>query len=179
MGPTRPALASPLVRSETGHMKNREAGFTTLELVTTLVIISILTIMTMPALWGAVQAALGANQVRGAAEQVAASIEQTRAYAVMQSCTYRATFPGNNQVRIGPAPGGNCLGGAPGEGPTQLIHNASLSPQGGPDGGCGGTWCIWYDSTGTSSGGSLVVAQGSNQRTVTVTVAGRVQVLPP
>ncbi len=164
---------------ENRHMNHQEAGFTTLEIVATLVVISILTILTMPSLWGAVQAAIGVNQVKGAAEQVARSIEQTRAYAVMQSCTYRVTFPGTNQVQIGPVPGGNCVGTAPTEGPTQLINNGTVSPVGGADGGCGGPWCIWYDSTGTSSGGDIIVTPGSNQKTVRVNVAGLVRVTTP
>ncbi len=159
-------------------MREREAGFTALELVVTFVIIGIVTFAVIPTLvnvWGA----LAVNQTKGAAEQVASAIEQTRAYAILQSAQYRVRFPAANQVQIDCSPAGQCPDGAPGEGPTRLVNNGVVTTQGGVDADCGGDWCIWFKSTGTSIAKSIIVNAGPNQRTVTVTVAGRVRVTVP
>jgi type II secretory pathway pseudopilin PulG len=159
-------------------MREREAGFTALELVVTLVIIAVVTIAVIPTLAN-VWADLAVNRTKGAAEQVASAIEQTRAYAILQSCIYRVRFPGNAQFQIIPDPG-TCATDALGEGPTQIVNNGLVAPQGGADGGCGGGgWCVWFNSTGNSSGGTIGVNPGNEPRTVRVTVAGRVRVTVP
>ncbi len=170
-------------------MREREAGFTSVEAAVTLVIIAVVTIAVIPTLAN-VWADLAVNRSKGAAEQVASAIEQTRAYAILQSCIYRVRFPGNANVQITPdaatcacpvvGPGCPVTALAPQEGPTAIVNNGLVAPQGGADGGCGGGgWCVWFDSTGKSSGGTIAVNPGNEPRTVTVTVAGRVRVCPP
>ena len=158
-------------------MRHTESGFTAIELIVVILIIGLVAFMAIP-LMANVLDALDVSKAKGAAEQVASAIEQTRAYAILQSCTYRVAFPGNNQFQISPDPG-TCATSATGEGPTPLANNGQVTPQGGTDGGCGGGWCIWFNSTGTSIAKSIIVNAGPDQRTVTVTVAGRVQVTVP
>ncbi len=158
-------------------MREREVGFTSVEAAVTLVIIAVVTIAVIPTLAN-VWADLAVNRSKGAAEQVASAIEQTRAYAILQSAQYRVRFPAN-RVQIDCFPVAQCPDLAPGEGPTDLVNNGQVSPQGGTDGLCGGEWCIWFNSTGTSIAKSIIVNPGPDQRTVTVTVAGRVRVTVP
>ena len=159
-------------------MREREAGFSGIEVVVTLVIVAIVAIAVIPTL-ADVWADLAVNRTKGAAEQVASAIEQTRARAILQSCMYQVTFPGNSQIRIIPDPG-TCSIDATGEGPTPIANQGQVAPQGGADGLCsGGVWCVWFNSTGNSSGGTIGVNPGYQPRTVTVTVAGRVRVTTP
>lgn len=146
-----------------------EAGFTSIELMITIAIMGVLALAITPILGNA----LLVGRARGAAEQVAAAIQQTRATAISQSCTYQVTFPGNNAYWIEPENvANNCVGGAPTEGPAALIHNATVALQ-------GGITEFAFTATGTSTGGTILVNSGTpEQRTVTVTLAGRIQVTP-
>ncbi len=155
-----------------------QRGFSTVEFIITVLIVAITVAVVIPNIAN-VFAALGVNQTKGAAEQVASAIEQTRAYAILQSAQYRMRLPGANQVQIDCFPVGQCPDLAPGEGPTRLVNNGVVATQGGVDAGCGGDWCIWFKSTGTSIAKSIIVNPGPYQRTVTVTVAGRVRVTVP
>ncbi len=158
-------------------MREREAGFTSVEAAVTLVIIAVMAIAVIPTLAN-VWADRAVNRTKGAAEQVASAIEQTRAYAILQSCIYRVRFPNNNSVQITPD-AASCSIDARGEGPTDIVNSGLVAPQGGTDGACGGGgWCVWFDSTGRSSGGTIAVNPGNEPRTVTVTIAGRVRVTP-
>jgi len=159
-------------------MRHTESGFTAIELIVVILIIGLVAFMAIP-LMANVLDALDVSKAKGAAEQVASAIEQTRAYAILQSAQYRIRFPGANQVQIDCFPVGQCPDLAPGEGPTRLVNNGQVAPQGGTDGDCGGEWCIWFKSTGTSIAKSIIVNAGPDQRTVTVTVAGRVRVTVP
>ena len=156
-------------------MIHSERGFSMAELLVTMVVISVTAVAVIPTMAN-VFAALAVNKTKGAAEQIASTIEQTRAYAILQSAQYRIRFPGTNQVQIDCFPVAGCPAGAPGEGPTDLVNNGQVTPQGGTDGNCGGEWCIWFNSTGTSSGGSLTVNPSSQPRVVTVTVGGKVKI---
>ena len=156
-------------------MAHRQAGFTIVEGAVLAAIIGITAILTLP-LMANVLADLAVNKTKGAAEQVASAIEQTRAYAILQSAQYRIRFPGANQFQIDCV--AQCPDGAPGEGPTDLVNKGVVATQGGVDALCGGEWCIWFNSTSTSIAKSIIVNPGPDQRTVTVTVAGRVRVMP-
>jgi len=159
-------------------MRHTESGFTAIELIVVILIIGLVAFMAIP-LMANVLDSLDVSKAKGAAEQVASAIEQTRAYAILQSCKYWVAFPGNNQFQISPDPG-TCATSATGEGSTPIANNGLVAPQGGTDAGCsGGEWCIWFNSTGTSIAKSIIVNAGPDQRTVTVTVAGRVQVTAP
>lgn len=158
-------------------MRHTESGFTAIELIVVILIIGLVAFMAIP-LMANVLDALDVSKAKGAAEQVASAIEQTRAYAILQSAQYRVRFPGNNQIQIDCV--ASCPTGAPSEGPTIIANNGQVAPAGGADPGCaGGGWCIWFNSTGTSIAKSIIVNAGPDQRTVTVTVAGRVQVTVP
>ena len=80
-------------------MKKSQAGFSTIELIVVIVIIGFVAITSAP-YWQDVLDALTVNKAKGAAEQVQAAIEQTRAYAIMESADYRIRFPGNNTFQI-------------------------------------------------------------------------------
>lgn len=108
------------------------------------------------------------TRTKGAAEQVASAIQQSRAYAVTHAAIYQVTFPGNTQVGVSCVT--FCGASAPADAPTDLIHGASVNPPGTP---------ISFDSTGASNGGTVVVNPGPLQKTVTVTLAGRVQITTP
>jgi len=142
----------------------RQAGVTAIEMSVILAIIAILALAAMLSLGNVREV----TEAKGAAEQVASAIHQARAYAVVHAATYEIVFPGGSQVEI------NCVtfcgGSPPEEGPTELIHNATVTPPGTP---------ITFTSTGASNGGTVLVNPGAEQRTVTVTIAGRVQITPP
>ncbi|HLC20527.1 MAG TPA: GspH/FimT family pseudopilin [Candidatus Methylomirabilis sp.] len=154
-------------------MKKSQAGFSTIELIVVIVIIGFVAITSAP-YWQDVLDALTVNKAKGAAEQVQAAIEQTRAYGILESATYRIRFPGNNTFQIDCVQ--SCSTSPPTEGPLPLVNNATVTPQGGVDPVCNGDWCIWFNSIGTSSGGDVQVRYGSEQRTVQVSFAGRVRI---
>jgi Tfp pilus assembly protein FimT len=108
------------------------------------------------------------TRTKGAAEQVASAIQQARSFAVMHTARFEITFPGNNQITI--ACVANCDASPPGVGPTPVVHSLIVTPPGTP---------IWFNSTGASNGGSVVVNPGTDQKTVSVTLAGRVDITPP
>jgi Tfp pilus assembly protein FimT len=139
---------------------------TAIELMVVLAIIAIITATTVVWMGSLPEVA----RSKGAAEQVASAIQQTRAYAVAQVATYRITFPGNDHVSI--ACVSFCPPGAPSEGPTELAHSATVNPPATP---------IEFTSMGEANGAaSVVVFPGApEERTVSVTIAGRVQVTPP
>jgi prepilin-type N-terminal cleavage/methylation domain-containing protein len=141
----------------------RDAGVTLVELMVVLALLVILGFASVLAL-GNVQAIA---QTKGAAEQVSSAIQQTRSYAVMHSASYEITFPGNTQIVI--ACVANC-DSSPGTDPTDIVHAATLTPPGTP---------IRFTSTGASNGGSVVVNPGPDQKTVSVTLAGRITITPP
>jgi type II secretory pathway pseudopilin PulG len=142
----------------------REAGVTLVELTIVLALLAILGFASMLAL-GNVQAI---TRTKGAAEQVASAIQQTRSYAVMHTASYEITFPGGTSITI--ACVANCAVSPPGAGPTPIAHALTVTPPGTP---------IRFNSTGGSNGGSVVVNPGADQKTVSVTLAGRVDITPP
>jgi type II secretory pathway pseudopilin PulG len=133
------------------------------ELVVVLALLVILGFASVLAL-GNVQAI---TETKGAAEQVASAIQQTRSYAVMHTATYEITFPGNTTIAITCV--ANC-DSSPGDGPIDIVHAATVTPPGTP---------IRFNSTGGSNGGSVVVNPGADQKTVSVTLAGRINITPP
>jgi type II secretory pathway pseudopilin PulG len=141
-----------------------DEGVTLVELVMVLALLTILGFASMLALGNVREI----TRTKGAAEQVASAIQQTRSYAVMHTATYEITFPGNNQITIA-CVGANCAG-SPGDGPTPVVHALTVTPPGTP---------IRFTSTGASNGGSIVVNPGTDQKTVSVTLAGRVNITPP
>jgi prepilin-type N-terminal cleavage/methylation domain-containing protein len=144
----------------------REDGLTAIELMVVLAIVAIITATTVVWMGNLPEVA----RSKGAAEQVASAIQQTRAYAVGQVATYRITFPGNDHVSITCTQ--FCPPGAPSEGPTELSHDATVTPPG---------TAIEFTSTGEANGAAAVVVfpGAPEQRTVSVTIAGRVQITPP
>jgi prepilin-type N-terminal cleavage/methylation domain-containing protein len=143
---------------------SREAGLTLIEIAVVLAIVAIVAFATITALGRAQEE----TRTKGVAEQVATAIQQTRSLAVMHVATYELTFPGNSQVQISCIV--NCDVNSPQEGPTPLVHELTVTPPGTP---------IQFTSMGASNGGTVIVNPGVDQRTVTVTLAGRVQVTPP
>jgi type II secretory pathway pseudopilin PulG len=143
---------------------DREAGVTLVELAAVMALLVILGFASVLALGNVREI----TRTKGAAEQVASAIQQTRSYAVMHSAVYEITFPAGDQITI--ACTGNCDDSPPGDGPTPVIHDLIVTPPGSD---------IWFDSTGASNGGSVVVNPGPDQKTVSVTLAGRVQITPP
>jgi type II secretory pathway pseudopilin PulG len=142
-----------------------DAGVTLVELVVVLALLTILGFASVLALGNVREI----TKTKGAAEQVASAIQQTRSYAVMHTASYEITFPGNNQITI--ACVANCGVSPPGDGPTPLVHSATVTPPGTP---------IRFTSTGGSpNGGSVIVNPGADQKTVAVTLAGRVEITPP
>jgi Tfp pilus assembly protein FimT len=141
-----------------------DAGVTLVELVVVLALLVILGFASLLAL-GNVQAI---TQAKGAAEQVASAIQQARSYAVMHTATYEITFPSNSQITISCV--ANCAATPPGDGPTAIVHSITVTPPGTP---------IRFSSTGGSNGGSVIVNPGADQKTVAVTLAGRITITPP
>jgi prepilin-type N-terminal cleavage/methylation domain-containing protein len=142
----------------------RDEGVTLVELVVVLALLAILGFASMLALGNVREI----TRTKGAAEQVAGAIQQTRSYAVMHTARYEITFPGGTHITIGCVQ--NCDASPPGEGPTPVVHELTVNPPGTP---------IWFNSTGGSNGGSIVVNPGTDQKTVSVTLAGRVDITPP
>ncbi len=141
-----------------------DAGVTLVELMMVLALLALLGFASMLALGNVREI----TRTKGAAEQVASAIQQTRSYAVMHTASYEVTFPGNNQITI--ACVANCSVSPPGDGPTPVVHELTVTPPGTP---------IRFTSTGASNGGSIVVNPGTDQKTVSVTLAGRVDITPP
>jgi prepilin-type N-terminal cleavage/methylation domain-containing protein len=141
-----------------------DEGVTLVELVVVLALLVILAFGSMLALGNVMEI----TRTKGAAEQVASAIQQTRSYAVMHTARYEITFPGNNHITI--ACVANCDASPPSDGPTPVVHSLTVTPPGTP---------IWFNSTGASNGGSVVVNPGTDQKTVSVTLAGRVDITPP
>jgi type II secretory pathway pseudopilin PulG len=142
----------------------REEGVTLVELVVVLALLVILGFASMIALGNVREI----TRTKGAAEQVASALQQTRSYAVMHTASYEITFPGGNQIAI--ACVANCDASPPGDGPSPVVHELTVNPPGTP---------IRFSSTGASNGGSIVVNPGTDQKTVSVTLAGRVDITPP
>lgn len=142
----------------------RDAGVTLVELMVVLALLTILGFASMLALGNVREI----TRTKGAAEQVASAIHQTRSFAVMHTARYEITFPGGNQIAIGCVE--NCDASPPGEGPTPVVHELTVTAPGTP---------IWFKSTGASNGGAVVVNPGTDQKTVSVTLAGRVDITPP
>ena len=140
-----------------------DEGVTLVELVMVLALLVILGFASMLAL-GNVQEI---TRTKGAAEQVASAIQQTRSYAVMHTAWYEITFPGNNQIAI--ACVANCDASPPSTS-MPVVHELTVTPPGTP---------IRFNSTGASNGGTIVVNPGTDQKTVSVTLAGRVDITPP
>lgn len=153
-----------VTQGPTRSAASREAGVTLVELMMVLALLAVLGFASMLAL-GNVQEI---TRTKGAAEQVAGAIQQTRSYAVMHTARYEITFPGGDQIAITCVQ--NCDGSPPADGPTPIVHELTVSPPGTP---------IWFNSTGASNGGSVVVNPGSDQKTVSVTLAGRIEITPP
>lgn len=149
-----------------GAHPTRDTGLTALELMVVLAVLAVITATTVVWMGNLPEV----SRSKGAAEQVASAIQQTRTYAVAQVATYEITFPGNDQVAI--ACSAFCPPGAPAEGPTDLSHGATVTPPG---------TAISFTSTGeANAAASVVVFPGTpEQRTVSVTIAGRVQITPP
>jgi prepilin-type N-terminal cleavage/methylation domain-containing protein len=141
-----------------------DAGVTLVELMVVLALLALLGFASMVALGNVREI----TRTKGAAEQVASAIQQTRSFAVMHTAKYEITFPGGNQIAIGCVE--NCDASSPGDGPTPLVHELTVTAPGPP---------IWFKSTGASNGGSVVVNPGADQKTVSVTLAGRVDITPP
>jgi prepilin-type N-terminal cleavage/methylation domain-containing protein len=141
-----------------------DAGVTLVELMVVLALLAILGFASMLALGNVREI----TRTKGAAEQVASAIQQTRSYAVMHTASYEVTFPGGNQIAI--ACVANCDASPPSDGPTPVVHALTVTPPGTP---------IRFSSTGASNGGSIVVNPGTDQKTVSVTLAGRVDITPP
>ena len=142
----------------------RELGVTAIELMLVLGIVSLLATLIILTLGDAPEIL----QAKGAAEQIASAIRQARTHAVSYAATYEITFPGGNQYQITCVT--YCDGGSPGDGPTPLVHEATVTPPGAP---------ISFTTTGASNGGTVIVNPGPEQRSVSVTGAGLVQIAPP
>jgi prepilin-type N-terminal cleavage/methylation domain-containing protein len=151
-------------------MATRQNGFTTLELLVTLAVLGIVAVLSIPPIQHAMDL-LGIGRSRGAAEQVASAIQQTRSYAIMHSCTYRVTLTAGPPGTFSIAPVGganNCAPSGPTEGPTEIAHLAAVSAS-----------TVDFDSVGSATAVTILVNSGQpSQRTITVNAAGQVRVTP-
>ena len=153
----------PALRRRSTWGAARDEGVTLVELAVVLALLVILGFSSMLALGNVREI----TRTKGAAEQVASAIQQTRSYAVMHTARYEITFLGNHITITCTA---NCDASPPGDGPIPVVHELTVTPPGTP---------IQFNSTGASTGGSVVVNPGADQKTVSVTLAGRVDITPP
>lgn len=148
-----------------GPRLSREAGASTIELAATLVIIGVVT----ASIVGLVGNVLEVNRARGAADQVASSMQLARQYAIANAATYTVTLTGTTVAVTCTT---DCPPSSPSEPPVAILHGVTTSvpllPIGfGPLG------------TGSPPGTVVVTYPGSPPWEVRVSEAGRIRTCTP
>jgi len=145
-------------------MPRGQAGVTLIEVLVVLVILAALAAAIIPTMGNI----LTVTKTKGASEEVAMAIRQTRQLAITKAVNHCVDFPGGNQYQIWET---SC-GGTSVEGPVTLSQSATVS----------GSPTFAFTPIGVTTAATVTVNiadPSSCSVTMTVTAAGAVQLASP
>ncbi|MBI2461596.1 MAG: GspH/FimT family pseudopilin [Candidatus Rokubacteria bacterium] len=146
-------------------MRRSEAGLTMVEVSIILVILAILAVAFLPTMGNI----LAVTKTKGASEEMAMAIRQTRQLAITRAVNHCISFPANNQYQIWET---SC-GGTSVEGPVTLSQGATVSDA---------SQTFTFNPIGTTTAGTVTINitdPSACSVILTVTAAGGVQLASP